>query len=564
MKFEPQNIITLGSGEGLQLGTHQAILDGLAKIASEAKNGRLRLSAFLGPWLDPAGAARHDRSQRARRGVPRRRHADGAAGQSRLFPQRADRRRDVGGAEGHPQDRRVRLAGVQLLPLGLDDARRARLRRMCAIARSSRADLGIPDSTFKVPAPAADNGSNDRPVPIGASALDDDPDPNEGGLVAFFAAQTSETTSEHDFAVPQAGRHGGADPVWHVHLLDLLARSPRTRTRPTGSWRRACSPTMRRRTCVRPTPLFQGKLDAPVFGNEDAAAAEQWPTVVGTDGSMTISAGQLHGLAAGTKLLVLPSPSSANDQAIGVMEVKAATQLALDHRAVERRQASGDRIAAVPKGAYVRLEQVSYPFELTVAKPDPATTDPAQVAAVSAALDAIAAKDTHAQLKLRVVEPRRAGRRQACGAVGLQVAQDRRHQRRAARRRSIRRRNSGCCPRPVKCRSIRRTRRRACRCRPPARRRTRLRQGARGQSRDDLPRHGPVAAQRREHVQAEGLSRCTFGLQQAGSDAIAPMDATTTPIIRAGRPAAYRSHQLDRASRSTSTCSTSTTITASR
>src|SRR3954466_8369039 len=39
VKFAPQNVITLGSGEGLQLGTHQNILDGFAKIASEAKKG---------------------------------------------------------------------------------------------------------------------------------------------------------------------------------------------------------------------------------------------------------------------------------------------------------------------------------------------------------------------------------------------------------------------------------------------------------------------------------------------------------------------------------------------
>ena len=37
--FEPQNVVALGSGEGMELGTHKAILDNLAKIASEAKAG---------------------------------------------------------------------------------------------------------------------------------------------------------------------------------------------------------------------------------------------------------------------------------------------------------------------------------------------------------------------------------------------------------------------------------------------------------------------------------------------------------------------------------------------
>ena len=37
VKFEPQNVVALGSGDGMQLATHQAILDSLGKIAREAK-----------------------------------------------------------------------------------------------------------------------------------------------------------------------------------------------------------------------------------------------------------------------------------------------------------------------------------------------------------------------------------------------------------------------------------------------------------------------------------------------------------------------------------------------
>ena len=48
VKFEPQNVIALGSGDGLQLGTHQNILDSLAKIAAEAKKGDFVYLHFSG------------------------------------------------------------------------------------------------------------------------------------------------------------------------------------------------------------------------------------------------------------------------------------------------------------------------------------------------------------------------------------------------------------------------------------------------------------------------------------------------------------------------------------
>ncbi len=48
VKFQPQNVVALGSGEGLQLGTHQAILDSLARLASEAKAGDFIYLHFSG------------------------------------------------------------------------------------------------------------------------------------------------------------------------------------------------------------------------------------------------------------------------------------------------------------------------------------------------------------------------------------------------------------------------------------------------------------------------------------------------------------------------------------
>ena len=48
VKFAPQNVVALGTGDGLQLGTHQAILDNMARIAETAKPGDFVYLHFSG------------------------------------------------------------------------------------------------------------------------------------------------------------------------------------------------------------------------------------------------------------------------------------------------------------------------------------------------------------------------------------------------------------------------------------------------------------------------------------------------------------------------------------
>jgi len=186
----------------------------------------------------------------------------------------------------------------------------------------------------------------------------------------------------------------------------------------------------------------------------------------------------------------------------------------------------------VPKGAYVRLEQVSYPFELTVAKPDPTTTDPAQVAAVNAALDAISS-DTHAQLKLRVVEPG------AQADVKLAVLSDSQIAKIAGTT-GVQATSFDATPKLWLLPSTGEVSLDPTHAAPSMPMPT---SGA-------APDAGFGKGLENNLVtifRATGLSRLSdantfkpkdyalsFGLQQAGSDAIEPMDATTTPIIREG------------------------------
>jgi hypothetical protein len=397
VRFKPQDVIALGSGEGMQLGTHKAILDSLAKIASETKPGDFVYLHFSG----------HGSQQPAKGDTTE------ADGRDEVFLSADTKMAPLDNPSFLPNvltDDEVSSALKAIRETGafvwvvFDSCHSGTMTRGApegtdtADRKVDPSDLGIPDSAFTAP-PATDS---DRAVPLAADTYADDSDPNMGGLVAFFAAQTSETTQERGFEVVQADGTTAKIPygVFTYTIFSALAKNPNMTYRQLAQ---SVLASYASENSLKPTPLFEGKLDAPVFGSQDAASAEQWPTIMGGNGSLSISAGQLHGLSNGTRLLLLPSPSASDDQAIGLMEVKTATQLrSLLVPASDDKHPLID-IKAVPTGAYVRLAEVNFPFELTVAKPDPATTDPAEVAAVQAALDSILANNK-APLKLKVVD----------------------------------------------------------------------------------------------------------------------------------------------------------------
>lgn len=400
VKFAPQNVVALGSGDGLQLGTHKNILDALARIAAEAKAGDFVYLHFSG----------HGSQQ------PATRDSTEADGRDEVFLSADTEMATADNPSVLPNVltdnemgaalRAIRKTGAFVWVV-FDSCHSGSMTRGAptggdvADRRIDPSDLGIPASAFTVPAPSEDSG--DRAVPLGADAYADDAgDPTMGGLVAFFAAQTTETTQEHGFPVQQADGTVAQVPygVFTYTIFSALAKNPNMTYRQLAQ---SVLASYAAQNVLKPTPVFEGKLDAPVFGSTDAADAEQWPTVVGSDGSLSISAGQLQGLAAGSKLLLLSDPAASDDQAIGLMQVESATQLR--SRLVPAGDDKHPLIAPgdIPTGAYVRLEQVTYPFELTVSRPDAKTTDAGQVAAVDAALAAIGA-DPKVPLRLSVVD----------------------------------------------------------------------------------------------------------------------------------------------------------------
>lgn len=229
--------------------------------------------------------------------------------------------------------------------------------------------------------------------PTGATSL------QPGGMVAFFAAQTVETTPE--MPLPRGGQEAKRYGLFTYTIMSLLAENPSMSYRQLGqSVLQAYAADNRN----RPTPLFEGDLDAPVFGTESGDYVRQWKVKVAPAG-ITVEAGRLQGVAAGARLAILPSPGAKVEDALGYLEVKSAETLSAKVATVEAEGKPALAPSAIPDNAYARLTQVAFDTELTVSRPAPDERYAAEIAEVGKLLEDIAA-DTARPLKLKFVDAR--------------------------------------------------------------------------------------------------------------------------------------------------------------
>ena len=402
--FKDENVEVLATTEGRENPTHANILAGLAKIAAEAKEGDFVYLHFSGhgteqPAIDdltepdgkdevflPSDVMMAPKGEKAMPNAL----TDNEIGEA------LTRIRDKGAFVWAIFDN-CHSGTVTRGALNDDDLVERRI---------DPADMGIPPEAFPTP---VDEATADRVAPMNAADEEDDSATPKGGLVAFFAAQSTETTPEKNFPITQPDgsvaqvKYG----VFTYTIFSALAQNP------GQSYRQLAQSVLQEyaaRNTLKPTPLFEGALDAPVFGTDEIDAAQQWATSIDTaDNSIGISAGQLHGLGVGTRLLLLPNPAATDDQAIGLMDVKQVSPL----RSVLE-PASDDahpliKPADIPKGAFVRLAEQNYTFTLAVARPDPRQGHPDEVQRVNSALDAIETRsralDTNLPLRMTLVEP---------------------------------------------------------------------------------------------------------------------------------------------------------------
>ncbi|MQW33416.1 caspase family protein [Sinorhizobium meliloti] len=240
----------------------------------------------------------------------------------------------------------------------------------------------------------------------------------KGGIVAFYAAQTNETTPE--MPLPKETAEAQIYGLFTYTLFSKLTENPNV------TYQQLAEAILQQYASINrtsTTPLFEGDLGTPVFGTMVGSFIPQWPLDV-TDRSATIQAGLLHGLVPGSRLAILEKPSSKIEEAIGFFEVKSSanfsSRLALvpapeqrprtfppikEQTAKAARASRSVRsLRDIPPGSYVRLSEAAYDFTLKVARPAASKEFAHEVAIVNELLDSLAA-DKEASLHLEIVGP---------------------------------------------------------------------------------------------------------------------------------------------------------------
>ncbi len=220
-----------------------------------------------------------------------------------------------------------------------------------------------------------------------------------GGLVAFFAAQTVETTPE--MLLPRGQKNSTRYGLFTYTLFSQIAENPTMTYRQLGQ---AIMQAYSGENRTRPTPLFEGDLDAPVFGMDATDYIQQWKIDADASSGITVPAGLLERLAPGTKLAILPGPGSTMDDAVGYLEVSSADNLTSHLTPVAYNDKPAMEPSKIPANAYARLAEISFQTELTVARPAPHPGFEEQIAEVNDILDKIAA-DEATPVNLKLVAP---------------------------------------------------------------------------------------------------------------------------------------------------------------
>ncbi len=359
MPFSPDHIAVLADGiEGGTPPTLQAIRDGFAALTAKVQPGdfvylhfsghgsqapaldpstetdgldELFLPVDIGPWEDNTGTVQNalvDDEIGALIGAIRDKGADVWVVFDSCHSGTATR-----AAPSVDDEIRMRKLGPEALGIPAD--------RMIAAEGTSRA---LPDP---------------HDAPPAAVEMSTTPVAKPGKLVAFFAAQTNETTPEKNMPKGKAGRR--LQGVFTYTLFETLAE------RPGVTYRQLAQEVLRKYAALnlaRSTPLFEGDLDDPIFGTGAAGRVLQWPATA-KDDALTLPAGRLHGLSEGEELILLTSPADLDDAALATYKVTQLDQFSATLAPVD---AAPD---ALPKGAVLRKTSATLDLSLAVALPAP-------------------------------------------------------------------------------------------------------------------------------------------------------------------------------------------------
>jgi hypothetical protein len=198
--------------------------------------------------------------------------------------------------------------------------------------------------------------------------------PDAGGSVAFYATETTETTPE--LPLPAGDPNRKTYGLFTYTLAQAIAAGP------SASYRQLAQYTLQSYAAMNrdsPTPLFEGDLDRTVFGANTAAhMVRQWALSTSSDG-IVLAAGRLNQIDKGALLLVLPTPTAPDQDALGVVKVEEAlpttsrvdwtSDATLLERAGWKLPAGRTHPARPPPGSFARLATAGLSLDVKVADP---------------------------------------------------------------------------------------------------------------------------------------------------------------------------------------------------
>ncbi|PWG65806.1 caspase family protein [Spiribacter halobius] len=221
------------------------------------------------------------------------------------------------------------------------------------------AELGIPPEALE--AAQAHAGVRTRGAGGGEPESPADLQGGDGGLVAFYAAQSTQETPE--YRLPRGAAEAREHGVFSFTLHEVLAEAP------GATYRQAIDAVIQRfQTMPRATavPLAEGlDLDRGVLG-ADADAITQWQLV--SDGrNLALKAGKLHRITAGAVLAVLPSATADDDARLGYVEVTDADLTSARVRPVAHNGMPAPAVLDLPLISFARPAVLPVDFTLAVA-----------------------------------------------------------------------------------------------------------------------------------------------------------------------------------------------------
>lgn len=205
--------------------------------------------------------------------------------------------------------------------------------------------------------------------------------PTRGGFVAFYAAQSQETTPEARLPMyaPDAVSRG----LFSYTLYQVLSAHP------DATYRQAIEQVLQSYQGMgrqQPTPTYEGTgLDNLVFGATPGQAVTQW-RVDNDNGTYRLRAGLIHQVTSDSILALVPQPTSKDGEAVGYVRVTAAASNVSEVVPVEYAGKPAPDPTKLQWPVFARPVDLKVDFSLRVATPAKSGDCEAPSAAVTGAI----------------------------------------------------------------------------------------------------------------------------------------------------------------------------------